>query len=613
MLNPEIKSQEAHDTHTIDKTIEKFISEADLNCYESAMNDIGREKVIGRAQKLADSNAHDFSSWVKKGLSINKANCVRIIARLHPNYIANNVSKFSLSPHDFYGITSGINTLEMLAEAAGKGFPDALLTVLNLYPGGFTNKVFENTFQALLEAAINKRKPELLLTVMTQYPKVFKKEEFTKYHQKAKGDHIATLALFPPLARENDLFLTVLKQYPGEFKDYFCDPHFRSIQGTVTFLHHLASACCYGRSDALLTLLNQYPEAFNATDFLKTIDEKVDPPIQNLGEALLRGQSLAFVTVLNQYPRLFTPETFTCPLKTGIFKGETLLDLLVQKAAKYTNAFPDSEKKIAAAAIKALIQILKHTPFSLEILNRFKPYHVMVLIADLINARIEFRKLLDEHCKETNALLSAAAKAQKAGYAEAFFELGNYYETNRQDEDALAAFIQLPPGSIQLDSTGCVYSAKCLGWATQASTQLTKMDYFKKATQFALKIVTEGKRHQSLQMIAKLYIEWRLLNKVAIDHHIIPDFLLQAMHTDTSTEWCFKIFDMLAETEQLKMAAKEKDEKIEKLKAKRKLEKENHHVLLEPVKHFLATYEANVNVASNEAPSGKRQPRPKGH
>lgn len=212
----------------------------------------------------------------------------------------------------------------------------------------------------------------------------------------------------------------------------------------------------------------------------------------------------------------------------------------------------------------------------------------------LLQARENFaQSLKTETDFETQK--AKAKLAENAGYVEAFYELGQHYEQQNDDDRAMDAYLQMSSDSLHYDDIMGRFSSECLGEALQKNLEKSvRLSCFQKALSFALKL-RDQYRASSVQRIAIAYLNLQYALDLPLDQGFaIPACLYQAMHAETPVGWCFEFFDTLA-----KPLIREKEDKtrIKKLEEEKKSLEEEVKRLRGRKKHYKSEAD-KANIAS---------------
>lgn len=594
-------------------------------------------------------NPQQIDALVNEGLSRNALYATLIVSMLMPNYFEHNIAKFKID--DFRttindGILKGKSALWLLAETASNGSPEAFMVVLNQYKDQLAAADFTTSAQhgidegisvlwALADAAHN-GEPEALIAVLNQYNDQFTTADFTASPQNGPLKSISVLWWLAYAAAEGkpEGLLAVLNQFKDQFTaaDFTACAQDQQHKG-ISVLWMLAHAAAKGKAEAFMMVFNQYKDLFNAADFTASPQ---DGPLKGisvlwwLADAVSNDKTEAFIAVLNQYKDQLTADDFTArtedKTKNGISilwlladaadngNPEALMRLLNQFKDQFTaadfNASPqDGSLKFQSAlsmlantaangTAKPLMGVLAHIAFDVLSLTDLNKETLPNEAQNLVIARLNLAALLENTSTDEKQLFSAAEAAKLAGYSEAYYDLGSYFEKMNKMDLAARAFLELPTNSYYFDTICNEYSTRFIGIATEAFNSHAKHLHLDTALKFTLKIENDENRHTTLQLIARIYVNHLLGNGADVGSALISQHLLEVMHGDLDSSWCFKEFERLAEYEKLKLLLKQKEqtivnlsEKLKKTKRERELEQHNFREMLTPIKELLSHFQ----------------------
>lgn len=200
-----------------------------------------------------------------------------------------------------------------------------------------------------------------------------------------------------------------------------------------------------------------------------------------------------------------------------------------------------------------------------EILERLEPNNNLV---NLVSARNNFLKALDELPVTDNRLFDLAKLAFDAGYINAYRDLGAHFEAKKEYKRVYQAHVLIPPSNPDYPK---IYPA-CMEHFFAEAMENDSPILINKALEYPLALALKANvaiRGDFIQRIASFYIRG---TKSLGKENLVPDHLLQIMHDDTPVEWCFRCFDDIkrrlqheAENKELKEKVKDKVDSIEAL------------------------------------------------
>ncbi len=342
--------------------------------------------------------------------------------------------------------------------------------------------------------------------------------------------------------------------------------------------------------EVLITLLNHFKDDFTAQDFTTPLQDGPHSgysPLLMLAIAAVDSKTHGLMTVLNHFKSQFTMADFTVGARGD---GHNVLWYLSLAASRGKS--------------QPLMNVLAHVAFDLKTLNSISNEKLSHNTQKLLQARRDFISLSETD--NDHRLFLYAEAAYLAGYVEAYYELGLYFEKMNMPIQAARSFLKLADDSYYLENICNEYSAKYIGKATESISDLQKLSHLDTALKFALKINSDERRYATLQTIARIYINYKLRNGSDVGQAAIPSHLLEVMHGELDSTWCFRSFDEIAEKEKLKHDLTEKDDMIlklkgelQRLKIERDKENDTYKDVLIPIKELLTSFVGH-KVAKNE-------------
>lgn len=334
--------------------------------------------------------------------------------------------------------------------------------------------------------------------------------------------------------------------------------------------------------------LDKVLSTFTLSDLTSSIKDGPNKGINALywfALAASNGETIVLRQVIYQFKDQFTAVDFTGSAQDGPTKGKSVLSHLTE-GTSYSMR-------------RLLLHVLGHVTFDLQTLINLSKEKLPEEAHNLVTAKIILATILKHGIIDEQFLFKNAEAAMLAGCRKAYHELGEYFEKMNMTKQAARSFLLMPDNSNYLEPICNEYSARFIGVATEAVNSLEKLSHLDTALKFALKINDDEKRHATLQTIARIYINQSLRNGIDVGNEVIPPHLLEVMHGQIDSSWCFKVFQQLAETVQLKLSNKKLTEKLEKSKSKRALEQETRE-LLEPIKELLIHFEDEKRQAAEK-------------
>lgn len=330
---------------------------------------------------------------------------------------------------------------------------------------------------------------------------------------------------------------------------------------------------------------------FKLTDFtagVKVRSGKEVSVIWILAGAALNGMPKALLAVLNQYKGQFYAADFNIVGQYGPYGPYKEASALIFLATAARMGKPE-----------LLMSVLAQVAFDHQTLTKLIKVKLPEVAQTLVTANMALSALFESGSIDEQMLFSHAKAANLAGFIEVYYHLGKYFEKMNMPNQAVRSFLLMPDDSYNLEPICREYSARFIGTAVNSENSLEKLTNLDTALKFALKINDDEKRHATLQTIARLYINQALQNGTDVGNEVIPPHLLEVMHGQIDSSWCFKVFQQLAETVQLKLSNKKLTEKLEKSKSKRALEQETRQ-LLAPIKELLSHFENEKRQAAEK-------------
>jgi len=379
-------------------------------------------------------------------------------------------------------------------------------------------------------------------------------------------------------------FVSNLNKFqPSDFRAVLQDSPHKGISA----LWLLALSVDAAKVDVFTSILNHFKDHFSAADFTVGLQEGPHKGISALWLLSLAAGTAStegLLAVLKHFKGQFTAENFTAVAKEGVNKGLSALWYIVL-AANRGNSRP-------------LMSVLAHIAFDCKTLNSVTNEKLSNETHNLLAARMKHVALLEMGSKDEHRLFLNTEAAKLAGYAESYYELGKYFETMNMPIQAVRSFLEIADDSYYVENICNEYFASYIGKATESVTDLEKLSYLDTALKIALKISCDEQRYASLQTIARIFINHTLRNGTDVGGATIPSHLIEVMHGQLDSSWCFKAFNEIAEKEKQKQSLNEKDQiilnltkKLEKLKLKRTIEQETHQNILIPIKKLLTKFD----------------------
>lgn len=186
---------------------------------------------------------------------------------------------------------------------------------------------------------------------------------------------------------------------------------------------------------------------------------------------------------------------------------------------------------------------------SIQELLKDHPSTSTPLIEALIVARNEFFAKLEEHEKDYSKcdydeLKSLARKAFYAGYVNAYYDLGQFLESQMLEQDAAQAYEAVPRESRHFTRSKAFIQQKYFAMALTQETPAVRDFYLFRALELAIKHFNGELRIKAIQQIALRFVNPEKVEN-SLKLNLVPEFLFEMMDEDTPFEWCIKVLEFI--------------------------------------------------------------------
>ena len=231
----------------------------------------------------------------------------------------------------------------------------------------------------------------------------------------------------------------------------------------------------------------------------------------------------------------------------------------------------------------------------------------IVYAKPIVTERNHFFSLLNnkalQNLGDIQRLFTQAKKATDAGYANAFYDLGQFFYELGLTDKAFEAQKEVPNNSWHYSQTIielCEHTFNLV--LASLENPAVRIRHIQEALRFAL-LADDNNRPLLIQRIASIYIENKMNNSSV---KLVPNEWLEAMNNNTPVDWCINRFDEIKKLRILEEKLKENEESLKEERAVKKhllarmemLENENQ--MLKKTKTEAALENQNPNTQTEE-------------
>ncbi len=367
-----------------------------------------------------------------------------------------------------------------------------------------------------------------------------------------KGQSVLSLLACAASYGIPEAFLKVWETFKGKIKLTDLTIQAQEDLGTsISVLRSLAEGVALGKPEAFLSVWEKFESEIKLSDLTVQAQESPDKgksAFWFLAQAAAKGHPEAFLQAWKKFQGEITIADLTVQAQEGPDKDKSALSML-------SRACPELVKNI----LQQVPGMIPHTLIDDDDLGRTLTANSLL---PLVQARNMF--FLDFNLYKKSALAQnikirceKAKKAQEAGYLNAFYDVAELFFMSQKYVEAYHAYKEVPPTSCHFEKVNLKLAEHYFSLAMGSNIENKRQYHLRESLKYALQ-TTDSVRVALIQRIAFIYIG---CDSVGVKD-IVPDGWLEAMHSETSLDWCFERLDEIKVKVTLEKENKELKQKM---------------------------------------------------